>query len=323
VFAIEVPNLRDDRIVRRMHRLAADVEAEIDQPPSAVAIDFAAYSTACRNPPHGSTIDRLIARDERGRLVGAAALTVRDDAALRGVGKFHIEVRARRRRQGIGTALLMGVRAAAASYELSLLYSWAPAGGAGLGFLAHSLGCQRGEEIWSVLDLSRTAERRVDEVDVELRHWVGPCPSELLERFADLHRAVGASARGSEAGSEQVTPELIRELESSMSMDWLTVAAVDPKTGNLVGFSQIELPDPPSRVAHQQFTGVDPAWRRRGIARRLKTRSRALLREEYPGVGYVITENAAGNEPIRALNAAMGFRVYRHFVSWQESISPA
>jgi GNAT superfamily N-acetyltransferase len=312
-----------------VHRLGTDVEAEVEQPPGATRMDFAEFVALLRRPQHGTIVDRLIARDADGDLIGSATLTIRDDVTLRGVGKFHIEVPARLRRQGIGTALLEAIRARSRSYDVHTLYSWAPVSGAGLGFLANSLQRPRGEEIWSVLDLRRPGQASAGGPSVgdlrppavELRHWIGPCPAESLDDFAAIHRAVGASVRGSAAGSELVTPELIHTLESTMRPEsWLTVAAYDLGSATIIGFSQIDLPRQPSRVAHQQYTGVDPQWHRRGVAGRLKTRSRELLRAEQPDVDYVITENAADNTAIRRLNVSMGFRVYRHLVSWAESI---
>ena len=311
--------------LRALHRLRAEVDAEAEQPaPGVTSATFADFASTIRQPPHGVRVDHFIARGERNALAGWATLTIRDDASLQGVGKFNMEVPARMRRGGVGTALLDAIRTQARLYEVTNLYAWAPIGTAGAGFLANVLDRPRSEEIWSVLDLRRSPVPVVaPRDDLKARCWSGPCPPNLLTAFAAVHRAVGASVRGSEAGSEHVTASLLAALESDAASEgvrWLSVVALERRTGMVVGFSQIELPRDGAQVAHQQFTGVDPVWRRRGVARWMKAFGRGVLRDEYPEVGYVTTENADDNAAIRALNISMGFRVYRHLLSWQEAL---
>jgi GNAT superfamily N-acetyltransferase len=59
-------------------------------------------------------------------------------------------------------------------------------------------------------------------------------------------------------------------------------------------------------VAHHDLTGVKRAWRKRGVARALKHAQIAWAKQN----GYVRldTMNEERNEPIRRLNAELGYK---------------
>jgi GNAT superfamily N-acetyltransferase len=59
-------------------------------------------------------------------------------------------------------------------------------------------------------------------------------------------------------------------------------------------------------VARHQLTGVRRAWRKRGIAGAIKRRQIALAQEH--GFARLMTENEMRNEPIRRLNAQLGYQ---------------
>jgi GNAT superfamily N-acetyltransferase len=167
--------------LRALHWLRVAVDAEAEQPaPGVTSATFADLASTIRQPPHGARIDHFIARTERSALAGWATLTIRDDASLQGVGKFNIEVPARMRRGGVGTALLDAIRTQARLYEVTNLYAWAPIGTAGAGFLANGLDRPRSEEVWSVLDLQRSPAPVVaSRDDLEARRWSGPCTADM------------------------------------------------------------------------------------------------------------------------------------------------
>jgi GNAT superfamily N-acetyltransferase len=76
--------------------------------------------------------------------------------------------------------------------------------------------------------------------------------------------------------------------------------------GLYVGYSQLGGPHEAGDSLNQSMTGVRPEFRRRGIARALKLKGiEYALQEGYAGI---VTNCAATNAPMLALNAGLGFR---------------
>jgi GNAT superfamily N-acetyltransferase len=72
-------------------------------------------------------------------------------------------------------------------------------------------------------------------------------------------------------------------------------------------------------VVEQEFTGVLPSARGRGIGKWIKATMLAHLRELYPDLRWVITGNAASNAPMLAINKRLGFKEYRAGAEYQIS----
>lgn len=311
---------------RDLYQLISAVEREFRQPPGHPGCTSWADFQARLAGSHGLE-ERCWIASEAGQVIGAGWLTLRDAAEFRGTGKFTLDVAAGHRRRGVGSALLEHIRVWSGAHDVRTLYAWASVSSAGAGFLAAQLDRLRGEEVWSFLDLaaldaSAVAARAESTPDpaLSLMCWAGPCPAELLADYASCHREIGATARGSSAGSELVDAALLARLEAADSGSWLTVAAVGP-AGGLAGFSQLSLPEEPGGAAHQDFTGVVPGWRGRGLAGWLKACLLVRLRSTAPGVRWLITENGAEKTPILAANQRLGFQPYARWTAWEQTLS--
>ena len=66
-----------------------------------------------------------------------------------------------------------------------------------------------------------------------------------------------------------------------------------------------------STIVNQQFTGVLPSARGRGLGKWIKAAMLLHLRELYPDIQWVSTDNAGSNAPMLAINKKIGFRQYR------------
>ena len=64
-------------------------------------------------------------------------------------------------------------------------------------------------------------------------------------------------------------------------------------------------------IVYQQFTGVRPDARGRGLGKWIKAAMLRHLRELYPDLEWMATDNAGSNAPMLKINRAMGFRPYR------------
>ncbi|MFG1606489.1 GNAT family N-acetyltransferase [Actinoplanes sp. NPDC049265] len=279
----------------------ADAEVYDPRPPDARSL----------RSRHGEMQRRWVARAGDGTAIGYAVLTMPS-------GKLRIVVRADWRRRGLGSELLQWVRAAALADGPATVHAWAAEHSAGHGFLAARFDRPRGAEEWSLLDLRG---RGAGPADDSLAGWVGPCPTALRESFAQAHRMLEVPPRG----SSSVTASLgvIEERAAFAGERWLTLCARD-QAGVITAFTQITLSPGAPGVAEQEFTGVLPAARGRGLGTRLKDAMVSVLIREHPDIRYVITQNASDNAPMLAINRRLGFTVFQRQVSWESRLmSPA
>jgi GNAT superfamily N-acetyltransferase len=63
----------------------------------------------------------------------------------------------------------------------------------------------------------------------------------------------------------------------------------------------------------QGGTAVDPTHRNKGLGRWLKAAMLQRLLDERPEVANVDTWNAGSNEPMLAINVALGFRPVKYY----------
>ncbi|WP_328547912.1 GNAT family N-acetyltransferase [Streptomyces platensis] len=97
----------------------------------------------------------------------------------------------------------------------------------------------------------------------------------------------------------------------------LTVAVLAEADGAVAGYTELMLPTPDSVQAVQYDTVVVPAHRGRGLGRAVKLRMLEYLRAQWPDVQEIETTVADENTPMRAVNAALGYRAERNLGLYQ------
>jgi GNAT superfamily N-acetyltransferase len=154
--------------------------------------------------------------------------------------------------------------------------------------------------------------------DYSLVGWDGPCPEELLDPFTRL-QAVMDDAPG-------VQPELV-VTETPMTTRarerrWLArgpywrLCTRHAPTGELVAFTELQVPTTRPGIADQGDTAVRLDHRERGIGRWLKAANMLRLVDTRPEVQFVDTINAADNAPMIGINREMGFRPVLNWQRW-------
>lgn len=95
------------------------------------------------------------------------------------------------------------------------------------------------------------------------------------------------------------------------------VCIVREPDGVITGMTDIvQNPYEPGFV-RQQFTGVDPKARGRGLGKWVKARMLLHIREAYPDAVTMTTENAGSNDAMLAINHALGFKLDREVAYYQ------
>jgi GNAT superfamily N-acetyltransferase len=95
------------------------------------------------------------------------------------------------------------------------------------------------------------------------------------------------------------------------------VCLVRDPDGTIAGMTDvIQHPYEPEFV-RQNFTGVHPRARGRGLGKWLKAKMLLHIRSTYPGAITVTTENAGSNAAMLAINHALGFKLDREATYYQ------
>ena len=167
------------------------------------------------------------------------------------------------------------------------------------------------------------AEERASEY--ELLFLPSPIDEEHLEAFCNLMLVMNTAPLESlEEEDEVTTPETWRDVEDKMRMrerEILTFVARHEPTGEFVGFTNVAYHRLQPDLVEQWDTGVDPQHRNKGIGRWMKAAMALKLRDEYPQVKRIDTENAGSNEPMLTINMEMGFKPIRIQNVWQGDLA--
>jgi mycothiol synthase len=165
--------------------------------------------------------------------------------------------------------------------------------------------------------------RRSPETRLEI--YDGPLPEALWPDFAKQRSALLNTMpfEGLEIGEIIVTPERIREYQERSAMAGIVdheVLTREPD-GTISGMTDVSWA--PYRRTHieQQFTGVRPDARGRGLGKWIKAAMVLHVRELYPDARWISTGNAGSNAPMLKINRTMGFKPYRTGVDYQVGVA--
>ena len=232
------------------------------------------------------------------------------------------------RRRGTGRRLLEAAAAHVSSLGRTRLLGGVKAGAPGEGFAAAVGARVTSTAVSSVLDVAKTdvtdlARLAVPDPAYRIVHWQDRCPGNLVDAFAVARTAMNDAPHGDENHDAwHWDAERVRELERRR-LKWRTrchtAAAVHLETGDVVGFTDVQIVDRPS-TAMQEDTGVVAAHRGHGLGLALKAANLLTLRREEPQIAKVITWNAESNRHMRAVNETLGFHVVS---TWLELSRPA
>lgn len=263
-------------------------------------------------------------------VVGWASATWNDLPENRNHCEIDVAVAASVRGRGLGSALFRAVLEAAQEWDATLLDAYARVGGPGEPFLRRMGAELRQIERRSACltaDLDRTMledwVRRAGEraSSYSLVAWDDTCPEELLVPFCDLLAVMNTAPRDDlEWDDEHTRPEEWREREAAHVVQgwaqWMLCARHEG-SGEFAGYTELVLPRLWPEMAYQGDTGVWPKHRGRGLGRWLKATMALRLLDELPGVERIETWNAGGNQPMLAINEAMGFAGLENWGAWQ------
>lgn len=270
-----------------------------------------------------------------GRTVGTAWV-VWPMADNRHVGWFGIEVDARHRRRGVGTALLRTLTSAATGLgrrclqgEVARPYAATAEPVPGIAF-SQAHGFERAlseahqvlrlpvaDEVLQALADSATQRHR----GYRILTWTDHCPAEWVEDYCRLLGDFSELAPSGELDleREQWDQTRLRETEQrrvEQDRAGFYSVAVAPD-GRLVGVTELFVPRDEERDAHQAITVVLPAHRGHRLGVALKVANLRAMQAAHPDRTLVHTYNSEANTPMMAVNRALGFTPVEYLDEWQ------
>jgi GNAT superfamily N-acetyltransferase len=148
--------------------------------------------------------------------------------------------------------------------------------------------------------------------EYEIIHWSGRTPDQYLVGLAAL---VTAMSTADPRGDLEVTPDVwdaerLRERderEAASPRIKLTAAARDRTSGELVAFTELDVPPEPGRPVNQWATLVLDSHRGKRLGLAIKLENLRQLMDDFPGHPSVTTINAEENSHMIAVNRSVGF----------------
>lgn len=249
-----------------------------------------------------------------GRLLGTA-LVILPTADNRELALVTVRVPPRNRRAGVGTRLLQAVLPEIRKSARSKLHGTVKAGADGEKW-AHALGFRMlHRRSTHHLDIGGTdpARWQVELVSgFRLHRWTDAAPDELVHSFARARNAIADAPLGESSFQHpEWTAERVREYEVGMLERGEThryVAAVEERSGELAGFTEVAVV--PGQWSHcrQQDTAVLSQFRGLGLGLAMKAAMMRWLTADLPQLEQVHTVTAAGNLHMIRVNAQLGYR---------------
>jgi GNAT superfamily N-acetyltransferase len=170
--------------------------------------------------------------------------------------------------------------------------------------------------------VARAAERASD---YELIFLPSPIEDRHLAAYCELMLVMNtAPLEDLEEEHEVITPDNWRDIEAKMKLrgiDILTFVARHKPTGEMAGYTNVGYHSLQPDLVGQMDTGVDPKHRDKGLGRWIKAAMALKLRDEYPQVRRIDTENAGSNQPMLNINIEMGFKPVLVQNVWQGDLA--
>jgi mycothiol synthase len=318
-----------DSLLAELYVVRGQLHAEAT--PGDARMPLASEIAAARHQPAYQDGMVLTARDASGAIQGYASCEWMNLPGWDHVLQTQVAVLPAARRQGLARLLLDRAADLAQRRGLRLITGRTrgelPAGAA---FCA-AMQAQRA----MVMDENRLDLRSADQALIErwladgprrapacrLLFAAGPTPPELAAEVVAAMNVMNTAPREDlDVSDVQMTPELLRQYDEAFSATGAqrrAYYAVDEASGSFVGLTEIIVrPELPDRVWVGD-TAVDPAHRGKGLGKWLKAAITRHVLDDLPEVRWVITENAASNAPMLAINHELGFRAVAVHTTWQ------
>jgi GNAT superfamily N-acetyltransferase len=316
----------DDELTS-LHAVEAPIEIERGSNRMPESLD--SYMAFARNLPSAFSDHSWLVETSNGTPV-AVGYCWSHSAGDERVMECDVLVKRDRRREGIGSRLMALVCEETATEGRSLLtwstYDAVPAGEAfSRSVGGHAARVNRTSELtlsdldWTMVERWSAADR-ARELGYTVEMIIGAFPEHLRADAATFHHIMQTAPRDDlDVGDMIIDLEFVAELDRALADSGRTrwAAFVRDPTGTCVGGTEVTFEPGNPSIAFQQNTGIDLAHRGLGLAKWVKAAMLERIRDERPETRLVQTGNAFSNQPMLAINNALGFKVVSTRTEWQ------
>jgi mycothiol synthase len=276
------------------------------------------------------------ARDGAGRLAGSAFvgrnLNEPENAHVRWM---EVNVLPEHRRRGVGRALARAAVEACLGQGDDLVFMGqtsdrVPAGEAFTRAIAASPGLEMKLNQLVIADLDRAnvaGWARIDAKGYRLERADNVVPHELVQPYLDAANAMNDMPKGDLRFADQrFTEEQLRDRESYLKqagIEWWLIVAIDERTGEGAGFTEVSYDPRVAHVIQQGGTGVTQAHRGHKLGLWMKAVMLERILAERPAAKYIRTGNANVNKNMLEINTDLGFRHAWSTTLWQLPLAEA
>jgi GNAT superfamily N-acetyltransferase len=311
-------------------------ELALEQRPEDPPTPLEVIAQWLRARPPGQWRVVFVARDRAERLAGygVAARNLKDTENPH-IRWSEIAVRPEHRRRGLGRALFGRVLG---SFEgqgdtlvlISETTDRVPSGEA----FAKAIGAKPGLPMklnqldLRAVDRTKVAEwSRATPKGYRLVRIDDTVPNEFVKAYIQASEGINDMPRGEIAFNDwKLTEAQIRQRESffkQAGLTWWLLLAIDDRTGEGVGFTEVEFNPLDPHTIQQEGTAVVAAHRGHNIGLWLKAVMLERILAERPDSRFVRTGNANVNAQMLAINDKLGFTYAWQNTLWQLPIADA
>jgi mycothiol synthase len=307
------------------------LERTPEDPPAPIEV----IAQLLRARPPGQWRAVFLARDQKGELAGygVAGRNLKDTENAH-VRWSDIAVQREHRHRGLGRALFARVVDSLAGQgdDLLLISETSDRVPSGEAF-AQALGAKPGLPMkLNQLDLRAVDRAKVDEWSrapegYRLERIDDRVPDELVKTYIQALEGINDMPRGDIAFRDSKFDEAqVRQRESffkQAGLVWWLLLAINERTGEGVGFTEVEFNPLDPHVIQQEGTAVVAAHRGHGIGLWLKAVMLQRILDECGSSRFIRTGNANVNAQMLAINEKLGFKYAWQTTLWQVSIAHA
>ncbi len=247
-----------------------------------------------------------------------------------GYMEFYINILENYHRKGVGTKALAKVFEVAAENEKTLLATDTYFA-SGKAFL---------QDMGAELEIGTENRLQLDEIDWSMiQQWeeegeerspqtklvhLDEISDEYIKQFSELYTETYSQqpVEGLDVVAISFTPEFFKHRrktceETGMKNIIMFTAEED---GEISGLTEMEYNPGLKTMITQGLTGVKEKHRGRGLGKWLKSAMLLKIKEQYPEVKLVRTENVTTNAPMLSINNRLGFKFHRESIEAQISL---
>ena len=163
--------------------------------------------------------------------------------------------------------------------------------------------------------------------DYRVHTWRGVVPEDRRDQMAELLRNMSIDVPQADLDLEEEVWDAQRVVDAGVSSEraglrTLATAVEHVPSGDLVGYTQVELPRAKPAVVYQENTIVLGAHRGHRLGLLVKAVNHLALLDGFPDARRVHTWNAGENAHMLAINELMGFRERSVEGAWERRVDP-